>query len=89
MNEEREVEIYGSRYRVKGDDPDRIQTAAALLDRVMRELLGDPSRGLSTREAVLAALNIADQRQVKEQETERILNEIEKRMDELLELLPG
>lgn len=88
MTIEREVTIYGQVYRVKGDDPDRIDEVAAYVDTVMSELLKGPGQGLSTKGAVLTALNIADQWFSFRKELERAMVDLKERMDELLGLLP-
>jgi len=88
VNVEREVFIYGQTYKVKGDDPRRIEAAADYLNSKMVEVLGDPSQGLSTRGAVLAALNVADEWFTTREELERIISELGGRVDELIGLLP-
>jgi len=88
VSTEREVKIYGQVYRVKGEDPDQIERAAVFVDDLMSELLGGPGQGLSTRGAVLTALNIADQWFAQRIETERIIFDLNQRVDELLGLLP-
>ena len=88
MSPEREVTIYGQVYRVKGDDTQRIERVAEHVDRIMTELLGGPGQGLSARGAVLTALNVADQWFAEKEELSRIIDDLGKRVDELMGLLP-
>jgi cell division protein ZapA len=88
VSSEREVKIYGQVYRVKGDDPHRIDRVATYVDNVMSELLGGPEQGLSARGAVLTALNVADEWFAKNEEWERAVSDLNERVDELLGLLP-
>jgi cell division protein ZapA len=55
------VTIFGSEYKIKGADPDYIQTVAAYVDGKMRELEKRLATGTPTRIAILASLNIADE----------------------------
>ena len=88
MNSEQDVRIYGQLYRVRGDDPERIARVAAHVDKMMTELLGGPGQGLSTKGAVLTALNIAEEAQDFRDAVEQALKESTQRIDELLALLP-
>ena len=88
MNPEREVTIYGQVYRVKGDDPERIDRVAAYVDNMMTGLLGGPGQGLSARGAVLSALNVADEWFAQKDELDRIVFDLVERVDELLGILP-
>lgn len=88
MSVEREVTIYGQSYRVKGQDPAQIDEVAEYVNKMMSQILGGPGQGLSTKGAVLTALNIADEWFSNRNETERIISELNGRVDELLGLLP-
>jgi cell division protein ZapA len=55
------VMIFGSEYKIKGADPDYIQTVAAYVDGKMRELERRLATGTPTKIAILASLNIADE----------------------------
>ena len=55
------VTIFGSEYKIKGADPDYIQTVAAYVDGKMRELERRLATGTPTKIAILASLNIADE----------------------------
>lgn len=83
-----EVEIFGSVYRVRGgDDTGYFQSLADLVDRKMREVAQHASTTDTSRIAILAALNMADElfRIQRRQEGERI--EIRERVTELTEEL--
>ena len=88
MSAEREVRIYGQVYHLKGHDHQRIDRVAGYVDGMMAQLLGGPVQGLSPRGAVLTALNIADEWFSYKDEAERVIRELDARMDELLGLLP-
>ena len=87
-NTEREITIYGQSYRVRGDNEERIDRVAEYVDTMMSQLLGGPGQGLSTRGAVLTALNVADEWFAHKEELERTIFDLNKRVDELLGLLP-
>jgi Uncharacterized protein conserved in bacteria len=56
------VEIYGDSYPLKSDaDPEQIKKVAAFLDARIRETALSNPRVSTTRIAILAALNIADE----------------------------
>jgi cell division protein ZapA len=88
LSNEKEVTIYGQVYRVKGDNPERIDNVAEYVDRIMTELLGGPEKGLSARGAVLTALNVADEWFAKKEEQDKIISDLSERVDELLGMLP-
>lgn len=70
-----EVEIFGAVYHVRGsEDTEYLQTLADLVDRRMREIAQYVTSGDTTRIAILAALNLADElfRTQKQQEGERV-----------------
>ncbi len=87
MKGETEVSIFGQSYVIKGDDPDYIRGVAAYVDETMRKLLGEPDTGLTTRGAVLAAINIADEFFKNRKESEAFRQEVESRSREMIELL--
>ncbi|HVT16483.1 MAG TPA: cell division protein ZapA [Thermoanaerobaculia bacterium] len=83
-----EVEIYGVVYHVRGsDDQEYLQGLADLVDRRMREVAQHASTADTTRIAILAALNLADElsRTQKRQEGERV--EIKEKVAKLTEEL--
>ena len=55
------VMIFGSEYKIKGADPDYIQTVAKYVDGKMRELDKRLASSTPTKIAILASLNIADE----------------------------
>ncbi|HEX2641921.1 MAG TPA: cell division protein ZapA [Thermoanaerobaculia bacterium] len=82
------VEIFGAVYHVRGDDESgRVQGLADLVDRKMREIAQHITSGDTTRIAILAALNLADElfRLQQAQEEERV--EIREKMAALTEEL--
>lgn len=55
------VEIYDQTYHLRGQDPERIQMLAQMIDGKMRAVAENGTTVDSLRVAVLAALNIADE----------------------------
>lgn len=61
-SEATEVEIFGAVYPVRGrDDREYLQGLARRVDRTMREIAGQVSTVDTTKIAILAALNLADE----------------------------
>lgn len=89
MSTEKEVRIHGQVYRVKGDDPEKIDRVAGYVDEMMHGLLGDPGKGMNARSAILVALNIAEENLEYKDEVEKRIRDLNERVDELLSLLPG
>jgi cell division protein ZapA len=88
---ETEVEIYGSRYTVKGDaDPEYVRQVAKFVDDKMRALArkSPPASG-THRLAVLAALNIADELFKLRRRQEDVDDMIRKKTGDLFEMLGG
>lgn len=57
-----EVEIYGASYKVRGDDdPDHLHELAGFVDEKMREIATQTATVDTTKIAILAALNIANE----------------------------
>ena len=57
-----EVEIFGATYKVRGDeDSERLHELAALVDRKMREIATQTATVDTTKIAILAALNFAEE----------------------------
>jgi len=84
---ETSVSIFEQTYVVKGEDSRHIRAVAAYLDQKMQELLAGKTGGLTVRNAVLAALNVADELFRVKKERERIQQEIEDRSQALLKFL--
>jgi len=56
------VVIYGHEYTLKGEaEPDYVERVAEFVDRKMREVAGNPALVSTTKIAILAAINIADE----------------------------
>jgi len=87
VKNETEISIFGQAYVVRGDDPEHIREVAAYVDGKMRELLGEPDQGLTTRGAVLAVLNIADEFFKYRKELEAFRQEVESRSRAMLKIL--
>jgi len=79
-----EVEIFGARYHVRGEqDREHLLRLASLVDRKMQEVASHVASGDTGRIAILAALNLAEEliRTQRHLEGERI--EIEEKANEL------
>ena len=81
------VTIYGSEYKIKGADPEYIQTVAAYVDSKMRELERRLATGTPTRIAILASLNIADELFRERAERGRLDQELSDRTKALTRIL--
>jgi cell division protein ZapA len=56
------VSIYGQEYTLKGEaEPDYVEKVAEFVDRKMREVGGSAAAVSTTKIAILAAVNIADE----------------------------
>ena len=55
------VNIYNSEYKLRGDDPEQIRSAATLVDQKMRSVASRVPMQPATTTAVLAALNTAEE----------------------------
>ena len=84
-----EVEIFGSKYRVAGevDSEAYIKELAQFLDQKMREVSRSTQTMSSTKVAVLAALNIADELMSLRSSTERTEKEVIGKMEQILSTL--
>lgn len=88
MNKSTVVEILGQEYRVKGDsDADRIEKVGRYVDQKMRQLTKGSSLASSTKVAILAALNIADELYEEKQKTSELLQQVDERIRALTTLL--
>ncbi|RMH71073.1 MAG: cell division protein ZapA [Gemmatimonadetes bacterium] len=82
------VHIFGSEYGIKGDvDPDHIGKVARYVDSKMREITDNLSIASSARVAILAAINIADELYQERELRQRLLLEIEGKLNGLSETL--
>ncbi len=84
-----EVEILGKTYTVHGDkDPDYVRKVAEYVDRKMREIAQVTGTVSSSRIAILAALNIADEYfalQAENEEARTQLRELTRKVREEME----
>lgn len=68
-----DVEIFGKVYTVRGDkDPDYVRRVAEYVDRKMREISQVTDTVSTSRIAILASLNIADELMTLLQESEEL-----------------
>ncbi len=82
------VEILGQEYRVKGDSGiERIQMVGRYVDQKMRELTRASSLGSSTRVAILAALNIADELHAERYKAADALRKVDEQLRSMKALL--
>lgn len=81
------VTIFGSEYKIKGADPEYIQSVAAYVDGKMRELERRLATGTPTKIAILASLNIADELFRERAERGRLDEELAERAQALTKLL--
>jgi cell division protein ZapA len=89
-----EVRIFGATYNVRGsDDSGYLQELADLVDGKMREVAQHVATGDTTRIAILAALNLADElfqvQQHQEGERVEIKEKVAELAEELTEALKG
>ena len=81
MSKSTVVEILGQEYRVKGDsDVERIEMVGRYVDQKMRSLTKGTSLGSSTKVAILAALNIADELYEERQKAAELLRQVDERI---------
>ena len=82
------VEIFGSEYHIRADaDADYVKTVAAFVDAKMSEIAQNQSLVSSTKVAILAAINIADElfkERRKREQTEQDVSEKAQALSEVL-----
>lgn len=81
------VRIYNHYYDLLGDDPERIEKLARLVDDKMIEISRTTPTVDTAKVAVLAALNIAGQLVDIESRVEELEREYEQRSDELIGMI--
>lgn len=82
MNREvKEVEIYGKKYWLRGDDVGNI---AKYVDEKMREFFGEPPKPLREEDVILVALNIVEEFFNYQREVEQRQREFMARIDDLV-----
>jgi cell division protein ZapA len=84
-----DVEIFGKVYTVRGDkDPEYVRRVAEFVDRKMREISQVTETVSTSRIAILASLNIADELMTLLEESEQLktrMRELTKRIESTLE----
>ena len=84
-----DVEIFGKVYTVRGDkDPDYVRRVAEFVDRKMREISQVTDTVSTSRIAILASLNIADELMTMLEESEELKSRI-RQLTEKIELSMG
>ena len=84
------VEIYGTEYSVRADvgaDPQYVQDIAAYVDAKMQEIAKSQKLVSSTKIAILAAINLADEIFQEKQRTEKASAVVSEKVFELSEVL--
>jgi cell division protein ZapA len=81
-----QVEIFGAQYTFQGQDPDHVRRLADHVNRTMAETAKSIRNVTTTKVAVLAAMNIADDLLTLRDSTERSDNSTSQRLDNLLAL---
>jgi cell division protein ZapA len=74
-----DVEIFGKVYTVRGDkDPDYVRRVAEFVDRKMREIAQVTDTVSTSRIAILASLNIADELMTMLEDSEELKSRMKK-----------
>lgn len=82
------VDIFGTQYNIKGDvEADYIQALAKYVNDRMLEVSQQLSTSNSTKVAILAALNIADEFAQYKENSESGMSKVEKRTQHIITLL--
>ncbi|MBN1826073.1 MAG: cell division protein ZapA [Candidatus Eisenbacteria bacterium] len=82
------VTIFGSDYHIKAtEDPGYIERIAKYVDEKMRELQGRGTISSSTKIAILAAMNIADELHKERIAVLRVQEQVDHRVAELRDIL--
>lgn len=85
-----DVEIFGAVYHVRGEkNPEYLQELAAIVDRKMREIAGQVATVDSTKIAILAALNFADELNQGQRRKSEDPEEFQRKIESLTEQLAG
>ena len=78
------VNIFGTDYPIKGDaDPEYVENIARYVDEKMKEVSRHLSLPSTTKVAILAAMNIADELFKERAEKEKTVTEMEERAAEI------
>ena len=82
------VNIFGDDYHIKAtEDPAYIERIARYVDEKMRELQGRGTISSSTKIAILAAMNIADELHKERTTVLRLQDQVDQRVAELRDVL--
>lgn len=82
------VSIYGHEYTLKGEaDSDYVQKVARFVDRKMKEVAENSTIGSTTKVAILAAINIADELFRERQKRHEALAMLDERTGQIADLL--
>ncbi len=82
------VTIFGTEYPIKGDaDPSYIKEVAEYVDRKMKDIAKNAPIHSSLKVAILAALNIADELYRERMDKEKVMSEVEKKIDEMTDAI--
>ena len=82
------VKIFNQTYQVSsGGDPEYVKQLACYVDKVMTEIFEKTSAVDSVKVAVLAALNIADERFVAQRQLETLDDTVTEKSEEMITLL--
>lgn len=82
------VNIFGTEYPIRGDaDPSYIKEVAGYVDRKMKEIAKNAPIHSSMKVAILTALNVADELFKERMEKEKLLTEMEHRIDEIVDAI--
>jgi len=81
------VKIYNQTYGIRGDDPEYIRQLAAMVDRKMCEVAEYTPTVDSTKVAILAALNIADEYMAARERLDRIEDHVNERTGQMNKML--
>jgi cell division protein ZapA len=80
------VTIFGTEYPIKGDaDPAYIKEVADYVDQKMRNIAKNAPMQSSLKVAILAALNIADELFKARTGKDKLLSELETKIDDLID----
>lgn len=82
------VNIFGTEYTIRGDaEPEYVKKIAQHVDSKMREITDNLQLHSSTRVAILTAINITDELFKERVDKERLILELEERIDRLSDRL--
>jgi cell division protein ZapA len=80
------VTIFGTEYPIKGDaDPHYIMEVAEYVDQKMRNIAKNAPMQSSLKVAILAALNIADELFKARTGKDKVMSELENKIDEIID----